>query len=128
MNSLFHILKFPALVLFVNIVFEAKGIYYALPWVDMPMHFLGGVSIGFAGIAFLAFLRTRGFVSEMPFLLHAFLIMSFVGLAAVSWELWEFAADFMFNKHLQIDLFDTMGDMFFGFLGGFVLSILHRIR
>ncbi|MDO8474061.1 MAG: hypothetical protein Q7S62_00700 [bacterium] len=128
MSTLFHILRFPILVFFVNVVFDIKGIYYTFLWIDIPMHFAGGASIGFAGITFLAFLRTRGFVSEMPFLLHAFLIMSFVGLAVVSWELWEFVLDYLAHTSTQVDLSDTMIDMFFGLLGGFVLSILHRIR
>lgn len=124
----FIILKFPALVLFVNIVLEARGIYYALPWIDIPMHFLGGASIALAGLSFLAFLQAKGFLNTVPFLLHTLFIMSFVGFAAVSWELWEFSMDVVFNKHLQIGLFDTMSDIFFGLLGGLITSLFRRIR
>lgn len=106
-----------------NIILDAEGIYVTLPWIDMPMHFLGGASIAIAGISFLAFLRTKGFVNELPFFLRTFLIMSFVGLAAASWELWEFSVDFVFSRHLQADLFDTMTDIFFGLLGGLITSI-----
>lgn len=67
--------------------------------------------------------KTQGFVNELPFLLCTFLVMSFVGLAAVSWELWEFSMDAVFSKHVQTDLFDTVGDMFFGLLGGFATSV-----
>lgn len=136
MNTLFHVLRFPVLVLFVNIVLETRGIYYTLPWIDMPMHFLGGASIAVAGFSFLSFLKRKGFLNELPFLLRTLFIMSFVGLAAVSWELWEFSVDFVLHKNLQGNLPDTMIDMFFGLLGGFVtsvmwavfLSISHRIR
>lgn len=118
MNTLFHILKFPILVYVVNVIFDRAGVYVALLWIDMPMHFLGGASIAVAGIDFLALLRQQGLINTLPFVLHAFFVMSFVGLAAISWELWEFSVDFVFNKHLQTDLFDTMTDMFFGLLGG----------
>jgi len=128
MNTLFHILRFPILVFVVDLILKKGGIYVALVWLDMPMHFLGGASIAVAGIHFLVLLKTRGLVNELPFWLRTFFLMSFVGLAVGSWELWEFSVDTVFNKHLQIDLFDTMVDIFFGLLGGFALSILHRIR
>ena len=57
-------------------------------------------------------------MKTLPFLLHAFFVMSFVGLAAASWELWEFSLDRVFGKSTQADLPDTMVDMFFGLLGG----------
>src|SRR3990167_6356124 len=133
---IFYILAWPMFVYAVNGILDARGLYYALPWVDMPMHFLGGASIGLAGIGFLSLFKQRGFVNEPPFLLQAFFIISFVGLAAVSWELWEFSMDIVFARHLHTDLFDTMVDMFLGLLGGLaavlvwlaVLSISRRIR
>src|SRR3989338_10865825 len=118
MNTAFHIFKFPILVLVANVILDAGGIYVAVPWIDMPMHFLGGASIAVAGIGFLALLRKRELVKTLPFLLYAFFVMSFVGLAVASWELWEFSLDRVFGKSTQADLPDTMVDMFFGLLGG----------
>lgn len=123
LSQAFHILRLPILVFFVNAVLDATGIYVTLPWIDMPMHFLGGASIAVAGITLLAFLRTQGFVNELPFLLAMLFIMSFVGLAAVSWELWEFSSKHILNGNIQVDLPDTMIDMFFGLLGGLVTLI-----
>jgi hypothetical protein len=127
-TSLFHILKFPALVLLVNMALDMGRIYYTVPWIDMPMHFLGGASIAAAGVSFLAFLKVRGFVHELPFLIRMLFVMSFVGLAAASWELWEFSLDYVAQSRTQVDLPDTMIDMFFGLLGGFALSLFRRIR
>lgn len=123
MSTLFHIFRLPILVFVVNVILEKGGIYVVLPWIDMPMHFAGGASIGLAGIHFLAFLRTQGLVKELPFLLHTLFLVSFVGLAASLWELWEFALDTVFGKHLPADLFDTMADIFFGLLGGAITSV-----
>lgn len=128
LGQTFHILRFPILVFVLNVILDARGLYYALPWIDMPMHFLGGASIALAGISLLAFLRARGFANELPFLLYTLFIMSFVGLAAVSWELWEFSMDVVFHKHLQIGLFDTVSDILFGLLGGLAVSLFRRIR
>jgi hypothetical protein len=128
MSTLFHIFRFPILVFFVNAVLDAAGMYAALPWLDMPMHFAGGASIGLAGVHFLTFLKGRRFVNDLPFLLRTFFVMSFVGLAAALWELWEFSMDIASGWHLQADLFDTMVDILLGLLGGFVLSLLYRIR
>lgn len=127
-RTLFSLLRFPILVFVLNVIFDARGLYYALPWIDMPMHFLGGASIALAGVSLLAFLRVRGLVNELSFLLRTLFIMSFVGLAAVSWELWEFSMDVVFNKHLQIGLSDTVSDVFFGLLGGLAVSLFRRIR
>lgn len=135
MNIAFSIFKFPLLVLLVNIILDTRGVYVALPWIDMPMHFLGGASIGLAGIGFLALLQKQGLVGKLPFLLYAFFVMSFVGLAAASWELWEFSIGYILKESLQGGLADTMADMFFGLLGGLAtlalqaaLSISRRIR
>ena len=72
-------------------------------------------------------MKARGFTNALPFLLRMLLIISFVGLAAVSWELWKFAMDAVFDRHLQIGLFDTMSDIFFGLLGGLITSLFRRI-
>src|SRR3989338_6886137 len=118
MSTLFHIFKFPILVFAANVILDKAGLYVALKWIDMPMHFLGGASIAMAGMSFLAFLKARGFVNELPFLIRTFFLISFVGLAAVSWELWEFSLDRIFGGSVQVDLPDTMADIFFGLLGG----------
>ncbi|MBI2123883.1 MAG: hypothetical protein HYU04_01435 [Candidatus Wildermuthbacteria bacterium] len=128
MNILFGIIRFPLVVFAINLVFDWQGIYYTFLWIDMPMHFLGGASIAAAGVSFLAFLKVRGFVGELPFLIRTLFLMSFVGLAAVSWELWEFSLDYVVQSRTQVDLPDTMIDMFFGLLGGFALSLFRRIR
>lgn len=124
MNILFHIFRFPILVFVANAVLDAGGIYVVFPWVDIPMHFLGGVSIAVAGVCFLALLRGHGFINRLPLLFYALFIMSFVGLAAASWELWEFSLDRIFGGGAQVDLPDTMTDMFFGLLGGSVTIVL----
>ena len=127
-RSLTCILRFPTLVFLVNIFLDRGGVYVSVPWLDMPMHFAGGASIAIAGMSFLALLQKYGFMRVLPLPLWIFLIVSFVGLAAVSWELWEFSMDLVLKGHFQRDLFDTMTDMFFGLLGGLVASIALRLQ
>ena len=126
--SVLYILTWPLVVFMVNGIFDKAGIYVAVVWIDMPMHFLGGASIAVAGISFLAFLKKRGVINELPFWVRTFFLISFVAFAAVSWELWEFFLDYVMHSRAQVDLPDTMVDMLLGLLGGFALSILHRIR
>ena len=66
-NKLLRILSFfifPACVFFfskfIDMAFDA---YVVLPWVDIPMHFLGGISIAFTGALFLRLFREKGFIS-----------------------------------------------------------------
>ena len=87
------------------------------------MHFIGGVSIGQAGKAFFAGLQRRKLMDTLPWSLLLFVLFSVVGLAAATWELFEFGIGQFFHVDLQGNLFDTMMDIFFGLLGGFTAAL-----
>lgn len=110
---------FPACVFvfsnFIGRVFDAYLIY---PWLDIPMHFLGGISIAFTGTLFLRFFKEEGFIGINKGFLQVLLIVSLVALVAVLWEFYEFLMLYLFGILMQLSLEDTMGDFFFGLLGG----------
>ena len=115
----------PPTAVFLFHVIAARGFdaYGYFPWLDIPMHFLGGVAIAYF------FHRTSIAASELgiigPFhpVTHAILVFSLTCAAAVFWEFAEFLADRYFGANAQLGLEDTLGDMFLGICGGVTLLI-----
>lgn len=121
-KELIGIFFFPLLVFLLN-AFLSWGIhiYILLPWFDIPMHFLGGVSIGVGTAMAFRVLQDKGLFQNTPFLLRLFLLVSVVALAAVLWEFAEFLGDqALKSSFFQESLTDTMADLAFGLLGGMI--------
>lgn len=103
--------------------------YWAFPWLDIPMHFLGG----FWAAMIFVFLDSKfklGILKK-KFFLNLLLIVSFVALIGVLWEFFEFSYDYFSNSMeiseiAQQGLTDTIGDLFFDLFGGIVFSFLVR--
>jgi len=126
MFSLKAIIVFLVIILILHGVALINNLYWLLPWFDIPMHLLGGFWVAM----FFGYLNRKFF--KLPnFWSAALLTISFVALFGVLWEFFEF-----FLNHLsflqkfgdfQGDLADTMGDLFFGLLGGAMLVLLDRV-
>ncbi len=106
---------------FIGRIFDAYLVY---PWIDMPMHFLGGVSIAYTAYLFLDYFKEEGFVSINRKFLQILLVVSLVTLVAVLWEFYEFLMFNLFGIVMQLSVQDTMGDFFFGLIGGFVGALI----
>ena len=84
------------------------------------MHLLGGFSIAISFFLMIRILQKESFLGKMhPLILFVFII-SLVSTAAVLWEFAEFIFDKVFYLSIQRSLEDTLGDLFFGLLGGIV--------
>ena len=115
----------PVVVLVVHaVLLFVVRIYSLWPWFDVPMHFVGGVSIAVGGAFFLRLLHARGLFENIPRALWLLFLVSFVAIVAILWEFFEFLGGYFFSVELQGNLSDTMEDMFFGLLGGFVTGIM----
>ena len=101
--------------------------YDHFPWLDIPMHFIGGAAMAYSYTVFLKMLRARGCMGEMDRIIKILFIVSLVALTAVVWEWHEFFRDTFFGEHTQLSEADTMGDFFMGLLGG-VLGALALTR
>ena len=111
--------------------------YWTFPWLDIPMHFVGGFWVAIT----LVYLDSRFNLSlfkEKNFFLNLLIIVSFVALIGVFWEFFEFIYDFFSNgdtyansieglKVAQQGLKDTIGDLFFDLVGGTVFVFLNKI-
>jgi len=104
----------------VNMRFD---LYKVFPWLDIPMHLLGGASIAVSATLFLRYLQNHSLCGQMRKWIFHLWNMGLVSLAAILWEFNEFLSDYFFHGSMQPSLADTMGDLFLGLLGGFVASI-----
>lgn len=94
--------------------------FYAIPWFDMLMHFLGGLWLG------LVYLWIFSSVEPSPkLILKMFLAVLLVG---VLWEVFElFVHQYLVGD--PFDLLDTFSDLFFDLLGaGVALVCLIMVR
>ena len=111
---------FPIIVLALHVLIVPLNFYVLHPWIDIPMHFLGGLSVCLSYLALLKEARKERHLGEMKKLFLFVFIISMVALTAVLWEFFEFSGDFIFKTQAQGGLADTMGDLFFGLIGGVI--------
>ena len=104
----------PALVLLAQgAVISWTHLYWTFPWLDIPAHFLGGASIAIAGGNAISFLNAAGRVPFLPRFFSVVCVLSFVALAAVAWEWFEFLGDYLIGTNMQatiqaIEVLDRM--------------------
>lgn len=91
-------------------VFDPTRLYYELPWLDIPMHVLGG--FGVASLA-LSVARYQNYKLSFISVLLAYLVI------AVGWEFYEFIHDLMRSSSWN-GWSDTLSDTFNGAVGASV--------
>ena len=118
---------FPVCVfIFSNLIGRVFDAYLIYPWIDMPMHFLGGVSIAYTAYLFLGYFKEEGFVSINRKFLHVLFIVSLVALVSILWEFYEFLQFYFFGIPTQPSVADTMLDLFVGLIGAAFGSFVFR--
>jgi|TARA_Y100000310_G_C20702899_1_gene831660 hypothetical protein len=129
-----HILKISKYFLFPIFVFVFDvvaliylDIYDIIPWFDVPMHFLGGVAIGFMFFFILKYFENEKMIKINPFF-NALFIISLVSLIAILWEFAEFSLAFIFSVIHKGSIEDTLLDLTLGIMGGMVAVILLEIK
>lgn len=108
----------PLVVLTIQAILLINNAYDRIPWVDIPMHFFGGVSIGVSYYLLLKYWEQKRFIEEQPIWFTFTYILSLIAFTAVVWEFHEYALDYYFGATTQPSNADTMGDLFLGLLGG----------
>lgn len=129
MNKILNDLKiivwffiFPVFVLILHIFLLFFDVYRVLPWFDMPLHFIGGVSVSMTYFFILKYLQKENYL-KINSLIRIIFVFALVALTAVSWEFFEFSAEYITGLGLQGDLNDTMLDLFLGLFGGLLAVI-----
>jgi hypothetical protein len=120
-RDVFRIFWLPGAVFLLDELFlYTTNRYDRLPWLDIPMHFIGGAAVSYSYAVFLGLLEERRRMGAMHRAVKILFIVSLVALTAVVWEWHEFLRTIFLGEQTQLGEADTMGDFFMGILGGLV--------
>jgi hypothetical protein len=97
-------------------VFDPTHLYYELPWLDVPMHVMGGFGVAALFIAYKLYRKRK--ISFTAMILFYFLI-------AVGWELYELANDIM-NLVQWNGWPDTLSDVVNGAIGSIIAYLIFK--
>jgi hypothetical protein len=97
------------------------NIYIIFPRLDVPTHFVGGLSLAYSIALAASTLQNKKIINRLGRLIEPVLTFSLVSTAAVFWEFAEFLLDRFFGTNLQIGLPNTMLDLLMGMLGALSL-------
>jgi hypothetical protein len=102
----------------------AFHIYKSYPWIDIPTHFLGGVTITYFYRS--AIRNSQKITGAIPHLIQILFAFTATSTTAILWEFYENLADHFLHTHMVRGLEDTITDLFTGLMGALVLSLFYR--
>jgi len=118
-SNFVSLFTFPIMVLLAHLIVSTIfDLYTLFPNLDIPFHYMGGLSIAFTAIQILSYLETKKVTSPLNKVLSMALVFSLTATATVFWEFAEFIGDSILGTNIQISLANTMQDQFMGILGG----------
>ena len=110
---------FPITVLLAHLIAsKVLNLYIIFPNLDIPFHYMGGLSIAYTSTQILSYFEEEKIVTPLNKVVILILIFSLTATAAVFWEFAEFIADRLLDTNIQISLANTMQDQFMGIMGG----------
>lgn len=101
-------------------------LYDRYPYLDMPIHFMGGVVITYFYRS--AIHNSQNFLQEIPHPIQVLFAFTSTGTTTVLWEFYENFADRFLGAHMVRGLEDTIVDLLAGVSGALVLSLFYRRR
>lgn len=104
----------------------ALHLFKMFPFIDMPTHFMGGVTITY--FYRVAIRNSQKFLGDIPAPIQILLAFTATGTTTVLWEFYENLMDHFFGFQMVRGLEDTIVDLAMGLSGALVLSVLHRKR
>lgn len=103
------------------LVIKAFDGYLLYPPLDIPTHFLGGVTIAYFYRS--AIVNSQKLVGSIPLPIQILLTFTCTGTTTILWEFFEYSSDLFFHTSMVLGLEDTLKDMFMGLLGGLILLL-----
>lgn len=98
-------------------IFDPSNLYFEIPWLDIPMHMLGGFGVA----SFVIAVATYG---KQKFSLAQVLVLYLC--VAVTWELYEFIKDVIVHHVAWNGWHDTLWDITNGALGATVAFLIFK--
>ena len=110
---------FPTIVLLSHVIAsKVLHLYRIFPNLDIPYHYVGGLSIAYMSAQILSYLEKEKIFTTLNKVVVLVLIFSLAATSTVFWEFAEFIGDRLLDTNIQISLANTMQDQFMGILGG----------
>jgi len=94
------------------------------PYVDIPTHFLGGVTITY--FYRVAIRNSQKLVGDIPLPIQILLGFTCTGTTAVFWEFYENFADHFLGTRMVRGVEDTIVDLAMGISGALALTLFYR--
>ena len=110
------------LALFLHVVGGFANLYKTVPGWDHLTHMMSASLVGALGFVLVVTVDKYVDSIHIPRGFLAVVIVLFTMAVGVIWEIMEFANDSLLHTHLQYGLDDTMPDLFFDALAGFVVA------
>jgi len=104
----------------------ALHLFRMFPFIDIPTHFMGGVTITY--FYRVAIRNSQKFLGDIPIPIQVLLAFTATGTTTVLWEFYENTIDYFFGTHMVRGLEDTIVDLAMGLSGALVLSLFYRKR
>ncbi len=95
-------------------IFDPSNLYYELPWLDIPMHVVGGFGVASFALAVLAYKKKKTCFM---------VVISFYFCIAIGWESYEYVKDLAHNT-LWNGWSDTLSDIINGAIGATIAYFL----
>ena len=119
---------FPTVIFLVHTVAKLLGLYKEFPAIDIPFHYLGGLSIAYTCAQVLSYLESQKITAALHRGIFLVLLLSLTATVAVFWEFAEFISDQLLATNLQPSIANTMQDQFLGILGGGTWALIYFKR
>jgi hypothetical protein len=103
-------------------------IYDFYPWLDGPMHYLGGLSMAYSVFMAWTYLQARRAIRPIDRFIELVLVFTSVTTIAVFWEFGEYLLDRFLGTDLQVSLPNTMKDLLMGILGAGTLVLYKTLK
>ena len=108
----------PVIIFSIHLVLWFLGLYSVIPFLDIPLHFSGGVVIGLFTYGVNAYLPIKNKILNHTSFHDLVMILGVVSFAAIGWEYFEFCLDKLTGSNFQNSLSDTLKDLGIGQIGG----------
>ncbi|MBI2443720.1 MAG: hypothetical protein HYV42_00565 [Candidatus Magasanikbacteria bacterium] len=123
-TDLYQIFRYPVALFGINLFLYTLFPRWSEYWhADIPLHFLGGLSIACGARRVWEVLRRERVLTSSSKLALGYVMVATVALVAVLWEGYEFFWDLTFGTYYQKSNFDTSKDLLLGLAGGLVYTL-----
>jgi hypothetical protein len=95
------------------------GWFDSMPWIDVPFHLAGGLTI--AWFFHACVLAAEPHLGSIHDAIRTVCVIGLSAIAAIGWELYEFAVDLIFRTQWALGLPDTLLDLALGVIGATLL-------